>query len=84
MSRLIFYLLILAVVYWVIRRAFSSGKGRAGKPDEKGEELAQDPFCQCYIPKSQSFTVSLNGKKFFFCSEDCYRKYQASRILPKP
>jgi YHS domain-containing protein len=83
MSRLILFLIMLAVVYWVIKRTFFPGKGRTGKLDETGEELVQDPFCQCYIPKSQSYAVSLQGKKFFFCNEDCYKKYLASRALPK-
>ncbi len=83
MSRIIFYLFLLGLIYWVIKRAFSPRKGVAGKSDEKSEELVKDPFCECYIPKSQSYAVSLEGKKFFFCSEECYRKYQASRALPK-
>ncbi len=83
MSRLIFYLLLLTLVYWLIKRALSHGKGRSGKPGEKSEELVKDPFCQCYIPKSQSYVVSLEGKKYFFCSEDCYKKYQASKSLPQ-
>lgn len=84
MSRLIFYLIILGVLYWIIRRAFfHPTKDRTVKPGEGGEEMVQDPQCQCYIPKSQSYPVSLNGRKIFFCSEDCYRKYLASRSFPK-
>ena len=83
MSRLILFLIILVVVYWIIKRTFSPGKGRTDKLDETSEELVQDPFCQCYIPKSQSYTVSLQGEKLFFCSEGCYKKYLASRALPK-
>ncbi len=83
MSRIVFYLILLGLAYWVIKRAFSPRKGVTGKRDEASEELVKDPFCECYIPKSQSYSVSLEGKKLFFCSEDCYRKYQASRSLPK-
>jgi len=82
-SRLIIFLIILAAIYWVIKRAFFPGKGRVGKTDEAGEDLVQDPFCQCYIPKSQSYAISLQGKKLFFCSEDCCKKYMASRAFPK-
>ncbi|MBM4332288.1 MAG: hypothetical protein FJ117_13910 [Deltaproteobacteria bacterium] len=83
MYRLILLLIIITIVYWLIKRAFSPKKGKAAKLDETGEELVQDPFCQCYIPKSQSYAVSLKNKKLFFCSEDCYKKYLESGALPK-
>ena len=84
MSRLILYLIILAALYWVVKRIFSPAtKRRAAKPEEASEEMVQDPHCRCYIPKSQSYAISLNGKKIFFCSQDCCHKYLASKSLPK-
>ena len=56
-------------------RALSPEK-KVTQPKETAEELVQDPVCQCYIPKSQSYTLSLEGKKLFFCSEECYNKYR--------
>jgi YHS domain-containing protein len=76
-------LIILAVVYWVIKQALSPGKRKITKPDDTSEEMVQDPVCQCYISKNQSYAVSLRGKKLFFCSEECYRKYMASHGPPK-
>ena len=83
MSRLIFYLLLMALAFWAVKRVLSLGKRRSGKAPEPGEELVQDPFCQCYIPKSQSYIVSWEVRKLFFCSEDCYKKYQATKSFPK-
>jgi YHS domain-containing protein len=83
MSRLVIYLIILAVVYWVIKRALFPPKRKMTPPKETAEELVQDPVCQCYIPKSQSYALSFRGKKLFFCSEECYNKYMASHGLPK-
>jgi len=83
MSRLVIYLIILAVAYWVIKRALFPPKNKMTQPKETAEELVQDPVCQCYIPKSQSYTLSFRGKKLFFCSEQCYNKYMASHGLPK-
>jgi YHS domain-containing protein len=82
MFRLILYLILLVTIYWVVRRAFSPPRKKIPNPNA-GEDLVRDPVCECYIPKSQSFSVSVNGKKLFFCSQDCYRKYQASHVLPK-
>ena len=83
MSRLVIYLIILAVVYWVIKRALFPPKRKMTPPGETAEELVQDPVCQRYIPISQSYTLSFKGKKLFFCSEECYNKYMASHGLPK-
>ena len=83
MSRLILFLFILVVVYWALKHAFFSTKRKVTKPPETSEEMVQDPVCQCYISKKQSYAVSLRGKKVFFCGEECYRKYLASNAPPK-
>ena len=83
MSRLILYLIILVVVYWVIKRVLFPSKSKITQSKETAEDLVQDPVCQCYIPQSQSYTLSLKGKKLFFCSKECYNKYMASHGLPK-
>ncbi len=82
MSRLIFFLILLAVVYWVVKRALSPNRRKLA--DEKGEEMVQDPVCGCFVPKSQAYQASYGGKSLSFCSEECYRKYLASQALPKP
>jgi YHS domain-containing protein len=83
MSRIVIYLIIFAVIYWVIKRALFPAKSKMTQPKETAEELVQDPVCKCYIPKSQSYALSFRGKKLFFCSEECYNKYMASHGLPK-
>ncbi len=83
MVRLIIYLIILAVVCWAIKRVLFPPKSKMTESKETAEELVQDPVCQCYIPKKQSLAVSIKGKKLFFCSEECYKKYMASHALPK-
>jgi uncharacterized protein len=80
MSRLIAILILAGVIYWAVKRALFPSKGRVASSEE---EMVRDPVCGCYIPKSQSFAVSYRGKKFFFCSQKCFEKYQASGSLPK-
>ncbi len=80
MSRLIFYLVILGIIYWVVKQALSPPREKTPKPratKDTGEELVQDPLCKCYIPKSQAYYISLKGEKLYFCSEECYKKYLA-------
>jgi uncharacterized protein len=83
MYRLIVILFLLGILYWVVKRAFSPPKSKAAGSQEIGEEMIQDPICGCYIPKSQAFTLSDRGKKLYFCSQACSRKYQSSNTLPK-
>ena len=83
MWRLIFYVIILGVIYWVVKQALSSKKEKPSKVDELSEELVQDPVCKCYVPRSQVYVGSVKGQKIFFCSEDCYKKYLVSNNLPK-
>jgi len=83
MYRLIIILVLLGIVYWVVKRALFPVRGSASNREEVGEEMVQDPVCRCYIPRSQAYTVSLRGKKLYFCSQECFQKYQASDALPK-
>jgi len=83
MSRLIFYLIILGVIYWVVKRALFPPKRENTRFKDAAEEMVQDPVCHCYIAKSQAYSVSLRGEKVFFCSEECYQKYRAANVLPK-
>lgn len=83
MSRLILYLILLIVVYWVVKRALFPPKRTIPQAPDTSEEMVQDPVCKSYISKNHSYTVSLQGKKLFFCGEECYKKYVASHALPK-
>ena len=83
MWRLIFFVILLGIIYWIVKQAFSAKKERPSRMDEPSEELVQDPVCKCYIPRSQAFVGSVRGKKISFCSEDCYRKYLVAEDLPR-
>ena len=83
MVRLIWFLILLGIVYWVVKRAFSPKKRRPTPPEEIGEEMVQDPVCGCYIPKSRALALLEGEKKLYFCSQECFRKYQSSNALPK-
>lgn len=78
MYRLITILILAGIIYWVVKRALLLPRGKVRSPLEDEEEMVQDPACGCYIPRSQSFAVSHGGKKLFFCSRECFQKYQAS------
>ncbi|MDO9558544.1 MAG: hypothetical protein Q7I89_02535 [Syntrophales bacterium] len=39
------------------------------------EDLVEDPCCHAYLPASQAYQASIEGKTEYFCSEKCYRNY---------
>jgi YHS domain-containing protein len=43
--------------------------------DHEPEELIQDPYCQTYIPKGSAVKKRINGKDYYFCNQECLRKY---------
>ena len=82
MVRLLWVLILVGIVYWLAKRAFSSGRSKAAGNEEAGEEMVQDPVCGCYLPKSQALSLSSKGKRIYFCSEGCFQKYKSSDALP--
>jgi YHS domain-containing protein len=78
MLRIIFYLILLGLVYFAVKQAFSPAKRKNSKPMGHSEDLVQDPICQCYVPKSHAYVASTEEGKLFFCSEECYKKYLAA------
>jgi uncharacterized protein len=83
MYRLLWVLILAGIVYWLAKRAFSSGRSKTTGNEEAGEEMVQDPVCGCYLPKSQALSLSSQGKRLYFCGEACFQKYKSSNVLPK-
>ena len=83
MYRLLWILILVGIVYWLAKRAFSPGRRNVAGSEEAGEEMVQDPVCGCYLPKRQALYLSSKGKKIYFCSEGCFQKYKSSNALPK-
>ena len=83
MYRLIFYLILLGVIFWGVKKALSPRKDTTTKSTEIEEEMVQDPVCGCYVPKRHAHAVYLKGEKLFFCSKECHQKYMGSKTRPK-
>jgi len=39
------------------------------------DEMIMDPHCHVYIPKREAITAKIAGETFYFCSEECKKKY---------
>jgi YHS domain-containing protein len=49
----------------------------------KGEDLIEDPYCRRYLPMSQAFMTSIDGKTVYFCSRGCCEQYLSEKDLKK-
>ena len=74
-----------ALIYLVFRMFFPRTKQRGSnksdpKTSEKNqkaiEEMKKDPVCGTFIPPSQAVTDQIQGKTYYFCSDECKLKYQ--------
>jgi uncharacterized protein len=72
MSRLIFILAVVALVYWLLK----SYRTKPTKPDAStaSEEMVRCVHCGVHLPKSESLWVG--GE--YFCS-DAHRRERAAR-----
>jgi uncharacterized protein len=78
--RLLIYIILTFIayqIYKVVRR----GLGRSEQVNRKKDdgvitaELVEDPVCHTYCPKNEALMASMDGKSYYFCSEECKRKF---------
>ena len=80
MFRFIVIGIILILAYLLLKKfLFPSRRIDERRRDDKrikGEELVEDPHCHTYVPVNEAYRVSVNGKTLYFCSKECYKKFQ--------
>lgn len=76
MARLVILIILIYILYRLIRSVYK-GKGKITRtPDgEIIDVMIQDPFCEKYIPRREAVRKIIQGKEYFFCSEECAEKY---------
>jgi uncharacterized protein len=74
MEKLIFYILIAVLIYWIIKSRQPKQKERESLP-ESIEDMVSCAHCGVYL--SQSDAVS-NHNKFFCSHEHCHLYFNAS------
>lgn len=77
--RLIFLALLLYLIYLVVRFFQSLGQPpRANRcqPDPLPKKtMVKDEVCNTYIPEDEALKENYNGRVYYFCSEDCRKKF---------
>ncbi len=81
--RLIFLFLLFYLVFLVVRFFQSLGQPspRNRRPPDSlpKKAMVKDEVCNTYIPEDEALKENRNGRVYYFCSEDCRKKFLASR-----
>ena len=77
MARLILFIILFLILYAILRiliKDIPAWRKKLYKETEP-EELVQDPYCQTYIPKRSAIRKRLSGKNYYFCKQECLKKF---------
>jgi YHS domain-containing protein len=79
--RILIILALIYIIYLLTRSAYPHLKKGyqegMGKSDSTVlDEMVKDPNCQIYLPKKQAIAEKMNNEWYYFCSEECRRKWK--------
>jgi YHS domain-containing protein len=77
MIRILWLLILTAVLYWAVRGLFTRDKGK-NRHGAAGEEMVKDPNCGVYLPRSSAISFLKGREHLYFCSEECREEYKKS------
>ncbi len=81
MIRFLLFVLFLLLFYAILRHLMNGifKQGEKLNRQAEPEELVQDPYCQTYIPKGIAVRKRVAGREYYFCSQECLRKFLAEK-----
>ena len=88
MIRRLFWIVVAALVYWLLRRLGRGGiverpPRPADSPRFEGA-MVRDRECQTFLPRGRALTVRAEDGEHFFCSAGCREAFLArSRPLAR-
>lgn len=77
--RLFVFLAFIIIIYLVLKKYFSgffSPKVNKTPPPPITDELVKDPVCGTYVPKREALVYGRKGKLYYFCCEECLKKFK--------
>ncbi len=78
--RLLIFLGLLILLYYLIKGWISPSKARQMDPSrgdwELESEMVKDPHCQTYIPKNSAIRARIDGRDYYFCSRQCVKRFK--------
>jgi len=81
-------IILMVVLAFVIARALrllvrgvivgATGASPQRQPPGRAVKLARDPVCGTHVTPRSALSISSGGTTYYFCSEECRRKFQAA------
>jgi YHS domain-containing protein len=75
--RFIFYLFIAYVIYLFLRLLLAPRRPPrrpANRPQPSGV-MVKDETCNTYLPREEAILEKVEGKEYYFCSQECRKKF---------
>ena len=81
-------IIILAILVYIGYRLLvgSSRKKKTGNSSQAQDAntqitdvLVEDPVCRKLVPQQQALSLEMDGETFYFCSEECCRKFRSEK-----
>jgi uncharacterized protein len=84
MIRFVVFIVLIYLLYKIFKtvKQIKPGSGENDQSESSspsGEDLVEDPVCHTYVPVSQACKKEINGKNYYFCSEQCSEKYSSKK-----
>lgn len=68
----------LMVIITGVKKEIKGSTG-AQSVNSGGEDLVEDPFCHTFLPVSNAYKASFEGKTLYFCCRKCFKSYMKDR-----
>jgi YHS domain-containing protein len=78
--RVLFYIILGYIIFQIYRFFISlSRSARIKKPPTQKKQISgvmvKDETCNTYLPKEESIKKIYQGKEYYFCSQECLKKF---------
>lgn len=89
MQRILFYIALMVLGYFLIKKLLKSFFGSSDLQERKPAspepqaDMIRDPQCGKYFMKERGIKGVVEGKVMHFCSEECYDRYLKRQIRKK-
>ncbi len=78
--RLIIFLLLCFLFYKIFKWILKDNIYRKMDNSSEGsEEMVKDTECNRYILKKSSKSIEIKGETFYFCSDECLKKFKKKK-----
>ncbi len=75
--RIILFAFLAYIVYWIYR--FFKALIKSSQPQEpasrRSNVMVKDEMCNTYLPQEDALKEVHKGKTYYFCSQECRRKF---------